>query len=140
MDELTYTFDNPADASRYLREIGVLWGAWVVGLAGLLVTDALLLIVWGVVVIAALVYLARPIQRRAERLVPDNKIESSRLEGLFRGGTTRDRAIRDLAYGAEPLRAALSTAGLSERWMTLRQVIIALSLLALIYVLANPIP
>lgn len=138
VDDLTYTFEGQDDASRYLRELALLWGAWVVGLAGLMLTNAIVLLVWGVGTVTVLVVMARPIQRRAERLVPDNKVEGGKVDTVLRGGTTRDRAIRDLAYGTEPLRIALRTVGFSERWVLVRHVIVALTVLGLVYVIANP--
>lgn len=140
MSDLTYTFDTESDARRYLREVGRLWAAWMVGLGGLLLTNALLLLGWAVVTLAALVVLARPIQRRAEALVPVNKVEGGKVDTIFRGGTTRDRAIRDLAYGTEPMRAALQTAGYSQHWVFARHFVLAMTLLGFIYVVAGPRP
>lgn len=138
MVELTYTFDGQDDAGRYLRDLAFLWGAWVAGLAGLMLTNAVVLLGWGVGTLVVLILLARPIQRRAERLVPENKVEGGKVDAFLRGGTTRDRAIRDLAYGTEPLRIALRTVGASERWVLVRHVMVALTVLGLVFVIANP--
>ncbi len=140
MDELTFTFDNADDAWLYLREVSRLWVVWIFGLAGLMVTNALLLIVWAVVVLISLYFAARPLQLRAEEMVPENKVEAGKVNTALRGGTTRDRALRELLYGTEPLRSALSLAGLSERWVIMRHLMVALTLLALIYVVFGPRP
>ena len=67
MSELIYEFDDPDDARAYLREVGVLWVTWIVGLMGLMLTHAVVLVVWGVVVLVALYFAVRPLKRRAER-------------------------------------------------------------------------
>lgn len=134
MNELVYTFENQNDAGSYLRQIATLWTAWVVGLAGLLVTQAVVLVVWAVVVFVALFLLARPIQARAEAAVPENQVEGGVVNTALRGGTTRDRALRELAYGTAPLRVALRTVGRSERWVMVRHLVVALTILATLYV------
>ena len=140
MTELVYTFDSPDDARLYLREASTLWVVWIVGLAGLMVAHALLLIVWAVAVLVALVFVTRPLQRRAEEMVPENKLEGGKINTALRGGTTRDRALRDLFYGTAPVRAALETIGMSQRWIVIRHLVVALTLLALVYVVFNPLP
>lgn len=140
MTELIYKFDTPDEAMVYLREVSTLWVLWIVGLAGLLVTHALVLVVWAVVVLVALYFAARPLQQRAEELVPENKVEGGKMNTAFRGGTTRDRALRDLLYGTPPLEAALDAAGMSRRWIVLRHLMVALTLLSLLYVVFGPRP
>ena len=140
MTEFTYTFDNRDDALTYLREVGALWIGWVVALFGLMLTNAGLLIVWGVASLVVLMLLARPLQRRAEKAVPENQVEGGAINTALRGGTTRDRVLRDLSYGAGPLRAALDTVGWSQRWVLARHVVVALSLLALAFVIFGPRP
>ena len=138
MTELVHTFEDPADARAYLREVSTAWGVWIFGLTALLVTSAVVLIVWAIVVIVALVFVARPLQRRAEQLVPDNKVEGGTVNVAMRGGTTRDRALRELFYGTKPLRAALAVAGMNERWVFIRHLVVALTILALFYVVFGP--
>ena len=140
MTELVYQFDNPDEARAYLREVSTLWITWIIGLAGLMITHALLLVVWAVVVLVALYYAARPLQQRAEELVPENTVEGGKLNAALRGGTTRDRALRDYFYGTEPLEAALDAAGMSRRWVGLRHLMVALTLLSLLYVVFGPRP
>lgn len=140
MSELVYTFDGPEDARVYLREVSTVSVVWVIGLAGLLITQALLLIAWAVVVFVALFLAARPLQRRAEELVPDNTVEAGRVNTVLRGGTTRDRVLRDLFYGTKPLRTALAECGMSQRWIVLRHLVVALTILAMAYVVFGPRP
>jgi hypothetical protein len=122
-----------------LREIGVLWAVWVAGLAAVLLTHGLALLIVAVVLLVALLVLARPLLPRTEVLVPENRKEGGVLETALRGGTTRDRVLRELAYGAAPMDAALETAGLSPRWVVVRHLVIALTLLAFIYVVVVPL-
>ncbi len=140
MSDQVYTFNGAEDARVYLREVSTLWVVWIVGLAGLLVTHAVVLIVWGVAVFIALFFVARPLQRRAENMVPENKVEAGKVNTVMRGGTTRDRVLRDLFYGTGPLHAALDEYGMSRRWVVLRHLVIALTILAMVYVVFGPRP
>lgn len=139
MTDIEYTFDGPEDARSYLREIGLLWSVWVVGLFLVLFTHGFTVLIVAAVLFTALLMLARPLLPRTERLVPENQREGGAIESAFRGGTTRDRVLRELAYGVAPMAAALQTAGLSPRWVAARHVVIALTLLALVYVLLVPL-
>lgn len=138
MEEQRYSFTSREDAALYIRQVGMLWLGWVIGLSGLLLTNAWMLITWGVTTVVVLMLLARPLQRRAENLVPKNEVVGGKLETTFRGGTARDRALRDLAYGTEPLRVALDTVGRSEHWVMVRHLIVALTIFGLVYVIMNP--
>ena len=140
MTDFTYTFDNRDDALTYLREVGALWIGWVVALFGLMLTNAGLLIAWGVASLVVLMMLARPLQRRAEKAVPENVVEGGTINTALRGGTTRDRVLRDLSYGTGPLRAAQGVLGWSPPWVLARPVGVALSLLALGFVIFGPRP
>jgi hypothetical protein len=140
MAELTYEFDSPDEALAYLREVSKLWVVWIVGLAGLMVTNAVLLIVWAVVVLVSLALAVRPLQRRAEELVPENTVEGGKVNTVLRGGTTRDRALRDYLYGTKPLESALEAAGVSRHWVMIRHVVVLLTLLSLVYVVFGPRP
>lgn len=139
MSEIEYTFSNPADARDYLREVGLLWGIWVVGLMAVLFTHGVSLLIVAVMLLTALLVLARPLLPRTEKLVPENRREGGAIDAALRGGTTRDRVLRELAYGAAPMEAALRTAGLSPRWVMARHVVIALTLLAFVYVIVVPL-
>ncbi len=139
MSDIKYTFSGPDDARTYLREIGLLWSAWIVGLAAVVFTHGFTVLIVAAAMFAALTFLARPLLPRTEKLVPENKKEGGAIDTALRGGTTRDRVLRDLAYGAAPLEAALREAGLSPRWVAARQVMIVLTVLALVYVLVTPL-
>jgi hypothetical protein len=139
MSEIEYTFSSPADARSYLREVGLLWGVWVIGLAAVLFTHGITLLIVAVVLFAALLILARPLLPRTEKLVPENRREGGKVETALRGGTTRDRVLRELAYGVAPIESALQAAGLSPRWVAARHMVIALTLLAFVYVLLVPL-
>ena len=138
MDEIAYTFDGAQDARTYLPEIGMLWSAWVIGMVVILLTHGGTPILWSVGVMVAPMFLARSLQIRAEKLVPANKREGNAADVVLRGGTTRDRALRDLAYGSEPMRAALASADLSGRWLLPRHFVIAVTFLGLVFALLGP--
>ncbi len=140
MSNLVYTFDSPDDARTYMREVITLWVAWAVGLAGLLATNAGILAAWAVVTLVTLFLLARPIQRRAEQVVPVSQPEGGVVNTALRGGTTRDRALRELLYGTGPQRVALKMAGMSQRWVGLRHLVVALTFLGMAYVVFGPRP
>lgn len=139
MTDVAHTFDDPDDARTFLREVGLLWAVWVAGLAAVLLTHGRALVLVALVLLGALLFLARPLLPRSEALVPENSREGGALETAFRGGTTRDRVLRDLAYGVAPMQAALETAGLSSRWLVLRHLVVALTLLAFAYVVVVPL-
>jgi len=140
MTELVYKFDTPEEAMVYLREVSTLWVVWIVALAGLMVTHAIVLIVWAVTVLVALYFATRPLQQRAEELVPENTVEGGKVNTVLRGGTTRDRALRDYLYGTKPLESALEAAGVSRHWVMIRHVVVLLTLLSLVYVVFGPRP
>lgn len=139
MTEIEYAFDGPADARAYLREVGTLWVVWIVGLAAVMFTHGVTLIIVAVVLLVSLLMLARPLLPRTEMLVPENRREGGKLETALRGGTTRDRVLRELAYGVAPMEAALDTAGYSPRWIVARHLVIALTILAFIGVIVVPV-
>lgn len=126
-------FTGPDDASRYLADVMRLWIVWIVGLAVLMTNSGTILIVGGIAVIGLLLWFARPIQRRAERLVPvDTAIDRGSLRGKT---TTRDRALKAFAYGDEPLRAAVEMTGSSRVWLGVRMAVLALTAVAFAFVL-----
>ena len=139
MDEIEYTFNGPGDARSYLREVGKLWGLWVVGLVAVLLSHGIALVVLSIGLLVSLMVLARPLLPRTEALVPVNRKEGGVVESALRGGTTRDRVLRDLAYGIAPIRAALAVAGLDPRWVLARHLVIAITLLAFAGVLVVPL-
>lgn len=139
MSDVQYTFDDPADAKGYLREVGALWAVWVFGLIAVLLTHGTALFVIAAALLIALLVLARPLLPRTEGLVPENRKEGGKMETALRGGTTRDRVLRELAYGDAPMSAALEAAGLNRRWIIVRHLVIALTLLAFLYVVVVPL-
>ncbi len=134
MDDISYTFDGPVDARAYLREVGRVWVVWVVGLLAVLATHGTTLILISIGLIVMLLLLARPLLIRAENLVPVNKKEGNAAQIALRGGTTRDRVLREFAYGRTPIQAALTTAGFNRRWVLARDVVIAATIVGLVYV------
>lgn len=139
MEQVDYTFTGPEDARSYLREVARLWTVWVFGLTAVLFTHGMPLIFLSVALIATLILLARPLLPRTEALVPVNSREGGALDSALRGGTTRDRVLRELAYGTAPMEAALQVAGLSRRWLAARHIVIAATLLAFVYVIVVPL-
>lgn len=123
------------DARVYLGEVGRLWAAWMVGLAGLAFTDDWWLIASGVVVIAALLWLARPLQARAADLVPHDEPTGGKKSLVVARRTERDLALRNLSYGEAPLRKAIEMADAGSWWLGARRGVIALTIIAFVYVL-----
>jgi len=116
-----------------------LWSTWVIGLIVLLLTHGLVLVAVAVVLMVVLVALARPMHARVVRAVPENAREGGAVSAALRGGTTRDRALRELTYGDRPMRAALEAIGASPRWVGLRHGVVALTLIAFIFVFIGPL-
>jgi hypothetical protein len=139
LDEIEYRFSDALDARAYLRDIGRLWAVWMVGLAVILLSHGTLLIVASISVLVGLIVLARPLLPRTEALVPVNKREGGAARAALRGGTTRDRVLRDLAYGDKPMRAALATAELNSWWVAARHGVVAATLLAFVFVVLEPL-
>ena len=104
-----------------------------------MLTRGAVLIVVATLLFIALLVLARPLLPRTEELVPENKREGGALNAALRGGTTRDRVLRDLAYGVAPMSAALNVVGLSQRWVLVRHAVVAATLLAFVYVVVVPL-
>lgn len=124
VDGIEFHFDDTADARAYLDDVARVWAAWIVGLVALLIRSPLYLIAAGIVVITALVFLVRPLQRRAAAIAHEDR-------------GARDRALRALAYGAGPVRQAVALAG-SRRWMLVaRQVVLAATLGVFLLVLLD---
>jgi hypothetical protein len=126
-----------ADARTYLAEVGRLWITWVVGLGALALTDGWLLLASGFVVIAALLWMARPLQRRAADLVQDDRVTEGEKSLVVARKTERDLALRALAYGEAPLRRAVDLAATGSWWLTARVVVIGLTIAAFGFVLID---
>ena len=139
MDKIEYRFSDAQDARAYLGEVARLWAVWVVGLVVILLSHGTVLVVASISVLVGLIVLARPLLPRTEALVPVNKREGGAARAALRGGTTRDRVLRDLAYGDKPMRAALATADLSLWWLAARHSVIAATLIAFVFVVLEPL-
>jgi len=136
IEGIEFDFDNEEDAGAYLAELRRLWSAWVVGLAALFLTSALLVFAAAVLVIGVLLFLARPLQRRAEQISPAPPVAGSGDKGLIPGRRVqRDRVLRALAYGEAPLRRAVEVAGASSVWLLARRAMLGVTLAAFVGVL-----
>ena len=132
VDGLEFNFDDAQDARAYLGEIKRLWAAWVVGLAALFLTSAIFVLVAGVVVVVALLLLARPLQRRAEMVVPADTVIPATRRGRFANrGTHRDKVLRALVYGEGPISDAVEMAGATRLWLAGRRLLLAVTFVAL---------
>jgi hypothetical protein len=128
-------FTDAADARAYLDEIGRLWIAWLLALAALLAFDGLLLVVTAFAVVAAWLILAKPLQRRAARLVEDEPPEEEGWQAAASRGKHRDQVLRELTVGRVPLETSLLAIGASPWWAYARYGVITLTVVAFIYVI-----
>ena len=111
---------------------------WLAGLAVLFLTSGWALIIFGILLLIALPTLAAPLMKRAEEMFPDNEVVDSSAWAHARGrGTQRDQAVRQLVYGAGPLRAALSQIGASQAWVVLLYAGIGITFVAFGYVVID---
>lgn len=119
-------FADPIDARAYLGEVARLWGAWAVGLALLLaVQDGWVLLV-ALLLIAAMVWLGRPIRRRARE-----------LDSSATGSGAGDDTARELAYGEAPLRDALALTGANPNWVWARRALVIATIAAFVFVVVT---
>jgi hypothetical protein len=128
--DLDWEFADRDDARSYLAEIGRLWTGWLITLFFLMTMRGLALLAVAVVGLIVMYTLAKPIQQRVYDRYPED-------EPLSRGGTKRDRALRGLVYGTEPLRTALALAGSSPRWVLARHVVVAATVAGFVWVLID---
>jgi hypothetical protein len=129
--DVEWAFEGPDDAAAYLREVATLWTVWLVGMVALLFSGNWIVILVGLGVIVLLLVLARPLQARAAKIVPDDEVpEPGRT--AFRK-TKRDRVLRELAFGEAPLRAA----GAGPGWIGARRTVVALTIVAFVFVLLD---
>ena len=96
-------------AAAYRSEVGILWGVWMVALALLVFAAGWIVWVAGLAALVGLVVLARPLQRRAALIVPDDTVPAAG-PGAFRK-SERDGVLRELAFGEAPLRGCGLWAG-----------------------------
>jgi len=129
-----WTFVDAADARAYLADLVRLWVGWLVALAALLVFDGLMLLVTAVGVVVGWFVLARPFSRRAAALAGNEPSPAAGQEDATAQGKERDRYLRELTSGRAPLEAAVRDAGVSERWVYLRYVVIAATIVGFVLV------
>ena len=111
---------------------------WLVGLGILFLTSSWMLIVFGILLLVALPVLASPLTARAEVMFPDHETVDRTSLGTATGrGTNRDLAVRQLVYGAAPVRAALSTIGASQAWVGLLYLGIGVTMAVFAYVVID---
>lgn len=133
MEDVDFTFGDRADARRYLAEVGTLWAVWLLALFAVTFSSGGLRALAGVIGLVATVWRTMPLQNRAGALVTD---EEARRNTGFRGGK-RERTFRKLAYGIEPLRAAVPMAGASSVWYGLRIGTLGLTILGFVAVVVE---
>ena len=128
-------FTDADDARRYITEISRIWAVWLLGLAALFAVTNWWLLLVGVAILAVLVWLIQPMQRRANKVDdPDGYVAGG--GGRFTGSRTRaETALRVLIYGEEPLTEAIDQFGVWVGWIWVRRVVIAASAVAFIFVL-----
>lgn len=130
--------EDPAEARAYLTEVGRLWAAWLVAVAALVLVPGLWALPVGIVTIALLGLLYRPLHRRAASVEdPAGTVEVRTVLGV-RTVTRRDAAARELLYGEATLTAAAEAAGRSPApWRWARRALLAGTFVAFAYVLVE---
>jgi hypothetical protein len=134
MDGDTWGLTTAAEARAYLGEVGRLWLGWLAGLAVLVLSTGWGVVIGGVAVMALLVWLSRPLQARTDRLVADGVVGGD-APSAAGWGSPRERTMRRLAYGAEPIAAAVELAGAGRWWLAARWVMIGATVAAVLVVL-----
>ncbi len=134
MTETDWGFSGSDDARAYLGEVRRLWVAWTAALAALVFVDNLWVLVAGAAAIGLLLWFGRPLQARAARVVPEDSVVGGRW-GVVGKGTARDRALREFAYGKEPLAVAVEMTSASSLWLTARVVVVGTTVAAFLFVL-----
>ena len=130
-------FSDTDDARSYVTEISRIWLAWVVGLAALFAVTNWWVLLGGLAVLSLLVWLIRPIQRRASKIDdPGEVVEGS--GGRFGGSRTRgEMALRVLLYGEAPLNEAIDEFGVWRGWVWVRRAVVAATAVAFAVVILD---
>lgn len=130
-------FSDADDARRYITEISRIWAAWIVGLAALFAVTNWWVLLGGVAILGVLVWLIKPIQRRATGIDdPGEIVEGS--GGRFGGSRNRgEMALRVLMYGEAPLTEAIEEYGVWSGWVWVRRAVIAATAVAFSVVLLD---
>jgi len=136
IDGEAWGFATPADARAYLGEVGRLWLGWIVGLAALVFLEGWPVVVAGVAVMLTLVWLIRPLQARTDRLIPEDTAAAGGHGKRAGWGSSRDRMMRRLAFGVEPIAAAVDVAGAGRWWLAARWLVIGATVAAVVTVVA----
>lgn len=131
-----WRFGDVDDARAYLGEVGRLWLGWLAGLGVLVLSTGWGVLIGGVAVMVLLVWLSRPLQARTDRLVAESTPGAGHREAAG-WGSERERTMRRLAYGAEPIAAAVELTGSGRWWLVARWVMIAATVAAVAYVVAT---
>jgi len=127
-------FSDRDDARKYLTEIIRIWVVWVVGLAALFFVSGWNVLIAGIVVIAVLVWLVQPIQRRAAGIDDPGEIVEG-TGGRFGGARTRGEvALRVLLYGEAPISEAIESFGAWPGWLWIRRFVVAITVVAFAFV------
>ena len=130
-------FSDADDARRYITELSRVWGVWLVGLAALFAVTNWWVLLAGAAVLSALVWLIRPIQRRANRIEdPGEIVEGSGRR--FSGARSRgEMALRVLIYGEAPLKEAIDEFGAWRGWLWVRRAVVTATAVAFAVVLLD---
>jgi hypothetical protein len=104
-------FLDAADAGKYLGEVGRLWVGWLAGLVALGLSRGGVAIVVGVSFLVVLFVLMNPLQNRVAARFAGDEAAFKTARGQIL--STRDRALRELAYGRAPFTEALAKRDLS---------------------------
>lgn len=120
-----FTFEDQDDARRYLGEVAALWTVWITVLFVVTFSTGGVRALGAIFGLVVTVWRTGPLQDRAKVLIPDEEAEVS---VGFRGGP-RERTFRKLAYGLEPLQAAVPMARASSVWFAARIAMLALTVL-----------
>ncbi len=125
-----WNFDGPDDAATYRRELIRLWSLWLVALTVLMFADGWMVFLAGAVALVGLILVGRPLQARAEAIVPDDDVPDATVAAAFQR-SRRDRILRELAYGEAPLVAS----GAGPAWIWGRRVMVVVTFGAFAFVL-----
>lgn len=127
--DVEWAFEGPDDVASYLRQVATVWAVWLVGMAALMFVAHWVVIPVGIGVLGLLMLLARPLQARAVKLVPEDDAPEPGAGAFHK--TKRDRVLRELAFGEAPLRAA----GAGPIWIWTRRLVVGLTIAAFVFVL-----
>ncbi len=128
-------FVDAEDAAVYLADLFRLWLGWTIGLFAMLLTTGLAALIAGIAVFAVLIWLLRPLQRRAGAIADPDAIVGAR--GIRGRRTARELALGELAYGRDAVAAALALTGRSRAWLWVRTAVVALTIIVAIVVLGD---